>query len=277
MWEMLDNSIARGERTMAGEEHWAQQIIQKELKKTVTINDDGSKPGMYDLRIGPLDAPEMAVECVGAVDQTFTETWNVGPARGPLELSTKGDWIITIADKARVKAIKQHVKPILERLEERGVKNMIVNYQLKVHDAALFQELESLGITDALCYRLPGSGKIHLTTQGQGGVVDQQGNSVPAWIGTFLRDPAQKDVLSKLEQSRATDCHVFVIVAFGGAPWSVESYLTGGLVHVPNQVPNLPPPVTGVWIVSSWSRGKGIRWDGITWQAFHTRGERIDD
>jgi hypothetical protein len=274
---MLNNSIAGAEWTMAGEERWAQQIIQKELKKTVTINDDGSKPRMYDLRIGPLDTPEMAIECVGAVDKTFTETWNVGPAKGPLELSTKGDWIITIADKARVKAIKQHVKPILERLEERGVENMIVNYQLKVHDAALFQELESLGIMDALCYRLPGTGEIHLTMQGKGGPVDQQGNSVPAWIGTFLRDPTRQDVLSKLKQSRAVDCHVFVIVDYGGAPWPVESYLAGGLAHVPNQVPDLPPPVTGVWIVSLLGRGKGIRWNGATWQAFNTRGEGIDD
>jgi len=113
---------------MAGEERWAQRIIQSELKKAVTINDDGSKPGMYDLRIGPLDAPEVAIECLGAVDQTFTETWNVGPAKSPLELSTKGDWIITIADKASIKDIKQHIERILETLENRGIQNMIVNY-----------------------------------------------------------------------------------------------------------------------------------------------------
>jgi len=146
-----------------------------------------------------------------------------------------------------------------------------------VHDAVLFQELESLGITDALCYRLPGTGKIHLTMQGRGGPVDKRGSSVPVWIGTFLRDPARQDVLSKLERSVAADCHVFVFVGYGGAPWLVESYLAGELAHVPNQVPDLPPPVTGVWIVSLLSRGKGIRWNGTTWQAFHTRGEGIGD
>ena len=38
------------------------------------VNDDGSAPGMYDLRVGPANAPQVAIECVGAVDQTFTET-----------------------------------------------------------------------------------------------------------------------------------------------------------------------------------------------------------
>jgi hypothetical protein len=46
---------------MAGEE-WARRILEKELKQNVAVNDDGSMPGMYDLRIGPADAPELAVE-----------------------------------------------------------------------------------------------------------------------------------------------------------------------------------------------------------------------
>ena len=91
---------------MAGEE-WARRILQKALKQTVVINDDGSAPSMYDLRIGSADAPEMAIECVGAVDPIFTETWNIGPARGPMELRVTGDWTVVIAPEARVKAVKQ--------------------------------------------------------------------------------------------------------------------------------------------------------------------------
>ena len=60
---------------MAGEE-WARHIVAKELKRAVELNDDGSVPSMYDLRIGPFDAPEVAIECVGAINSAFTETWN---------------------------------------------------------------------------------------------------------------------------------------------------------------------------------------------------------
>jgi hypothetical protein len=57
---------------VAGEE-WARRILEKELKRNVALNDDGSVPGMYDLRIGSADVTEMAVECVGAVDPILTE------------------------------------------------------------------------------------------------------------------------------------------------------------------------------------------------------------
>ncbi len=78
---------------MAGEE-WARRIVEKELRRSVVVNDDGSRDGMYDLRIGPADAPELAVECVGAVDPIRAETWSEGPSKGPLELALRGDWII---------------------------------------------------------------------------------------------------------------------------------------------------------------------------------------
>jgi hypothetical protein len=64
-----------GKRIKASEE-FARRIVERELKRPVVINDDNSAPGMYDLHIGPADAPEVAIECVGAVDQTYTEKWN---------------------------------------------------------------------------------------------------------------------------------------------------------------------------------------------------------
>src|ERR1700687_3868211 len=97
---------------MAGEE-WARRIVQNALGCVVHINDDNSIPGMYDLRIGSPNAPEVAIECVGAVDPTYTETWNVGPAKGPLTLPVAGDWIVEIAPTARVKVVKQSLAQLL--------------------------------------------------------------------------------------------------------------------------------------------------------------------
>lgn len=260
---------------MAGEE-WARRIVQKELKRKVELNDDGSKPGMYDLRIGLSNEPEVAIECVGAVDQAFTETWNVGPAKGPLDVSVKGDWIITIKAGARVKVIKQRVEQLLQKLEARGIEELRVDYYLRWQDESLFDELTEFGITHASRYRVKGTGKVHLDMPGIGGAVDEQGNSVPEWISTFLRDPAYQDVLSKLQRSGASECHVFVLVSFAGTPWSIASYLTGSLVLTPTQPPDLPAPVSGVWVASGLSQ-RGLRWDGITWQIFQTRGTDIDE
>lgn len=55
-------------------ERWAQQIIEMELNRPVVVHDDGSQPSMYDLCIGATEAPDVAIECVGAVDAVGTET-----------------------------------------------------------------------------------------------------------------------------------------------------------------------------------------------------------
>jgi hypothetical protein len=136
----------RGVGVMAGEQ-WARRILENELKRNVVVYDDGSKPSMYDLRVGPADAPEMAVECVAAVDPSLTETWNLGPAQGPLELALKGDWSITLTPSAQVNAIRQHVEPLLRKLEARGLRDVSVNHALKRYDSALFEELSSLEVT----------------------------------------------------------------------------------------------------------------------------------
>jgi hypothetical protein len=260
---------------MAGEE-WARRIVEKELKRTVVIHDDGSAPGMYDLRVGPADAPEVAIECVGAVDQTYTETWNVGPAKGPLQVSIKGDWTVVIAPTARVKSVKQHIEQLLQELESRGLYNVLVDYELKWYDEALFNSLNSLNITHAFCYSVQGTGKVSLTMPGNGGAVDEYGIAVPGWVGEFLRDPARQDVLSKLERSGAPERHAFLIVTLIGAPWAVESYLTGSLEHLPAQAPDLPAPVTGVWIVLGMGQ-RGLRWDGNIWKFFDSRGQGIEE
>lgn len=254
-------------------EEWARRILEKELKRKVVLNDDNSAPGMYDLRVGPADVPELAVECVEAIDPIRIKTWMAGPARGPLQLALTGDWSIQLTPGARIDAVRQRVEPLLRELEERGFYDVPVDYFLKRLDAALFQQLESLNIRYASCYRVSGTGKVHLGMTGIGGVVDSTGGALPEWVGEFLR--AHPDKLSKLERSGARGRHMFLPVSFAGAPWRVESYLTTGLDQLPSEAPDLPPQVTGVWIVSEFGR-RGLRWDRGAWHVFEARGDGID-
>jgi hypothetical protein len=261
---------------MAGEE-WARRIIENELRRSVAHNDDNSKAGMYDLRIGASDTPEIAIECVGAVDSILTETWNVGPARGPLNLRIAGDWTVTISRGARIKVILQGIGSLLQELEMRGLYNVRVDHWLKRREMWLFDALEALGIEWASCYQLEGTGKVHLTMSGTGGAVDETGSAVPDWISGFLSAPARSDVLEKLGRSGAKSCHVFVLVSLDGAPWPVESYLTSDLDKLPLQRPDLPIPVSEVWIVHVAFGQRGLRWNGGAWRSFKSRGEDIED
>ena len=259
---------------MAGEE-WARRIIENELGRSVALNDDNSTAGMYDLRIGASDTPEIAIECVGAVDPILTETWNVGPAKGPLDLPIPGDWTVIISPGAWVKVLQQEIGSLLQELEMLGLYDVRVDHWLKRREMWLFDVLEVLGIESAYCNKLEGNGKVHLTMSGTGGAVDEAGSAVPGWISDFLCAPARSDVLEKLRRSGAKSCHVFVPVSFGGAPWPVESYLTGDIDKLPLQQPDLPIPVNEVWIVHGFGQ-RGLRWNGEVWRSFKARGEDIE-
>jgi hypothetical protein len=231
---------------------------------------------MYDLRIGLVDAPDVAIECVGAVDPIFTETWNISAGQGPLKLSVQGDWIVSISSKARLKSIKHPLERLLQLLEDRGIDHLYVDHRLKWRDARLFNELKALDIFQLDRYMLEGTGKIslHVQPDESGGAVDEHGSTVPEWVGEFLRYPRQDDVLTKLRRSQAVECHVFIFATFAGVPWAVYDYLSRSLDTLPINAPDLPAPVTSIWI--SGSGEKGIRWDGELWRQFVIRGEGID-
>lgn len=258
------------------DEEWARRIIGQTLQNQVLLHDTGRFPGMYDLRIGPAESPKVAIECVGAVEPVLTETWNVGPARGPLKLPLQGDWSIIITENANIKAIRQTITPLLANAEAQGHFHFRVDHYLKRQNPAQYDAFKNLGIRYASCYRIDGNGNVYMGMAGQGGMVDTEGSTLPDWVSVFLRAPERKDVLQKLERSGAKEHHVFVIVALGGATWAVESYLTGNLERLPTIPPNLPLPVTQVWIVSTFGH-KGVLWNGILWQQFEANGDVIDN
>jgi hypothetical protein len=250
---------------------WAQKTIEQELKVPVVINDDNSAPSMYDLR-----ANDVTIEVVGAVDKKFTETWNVGPAKGPLDLQIKGDWNVTIVDGTSIKTFKQKIQHCLQMIESQGLYDVRLNPRLQLNNPAMYEYLKLLGITSAHCARLPGTGRVYYYNMPER-LEYKQGSSLPEWVGTFLRDSSRKDVLTKLKRSEARAREVFILVEFYSVP-EVESHLMRNLSQIPSEPPNLPPPVTGVWIVPPIRMyGKGLRWNGTTWRVFRTTGEGIDD
>ena len=247
-------------------EKQARIIVEREIERPVSLHDDGSSPGMYDLRVGYIEAPDIAIECVGAVDSIRTETWNVGPAKGPISTTLTGDWSVELRSSARVKRLSAQLPSILLECERRELVGFLaVDWPLKRIDSTLHSALDALGIESIHCFRTQGTGEVHLGMTGIGGGVDTSGKEVPNWILEFLRAPERADVLSKLLRSGARECHVFVPVSFGGAPWAVESYLGRSIEVLPQSAPDLPVPVDAVWITYG---AAGVRWDGTHWQTF---------
>jgi hypothetical protein len=249
-----------------GFEECARRILQRELGRPVVLNDDGRQPGLYDLRVGEVDAPDIAIECVGAVDDIRTETWNIGPAQGALSLDLAHDWDVVLKPHARVKAIRSKLGDVLRLCEAAAISGYTrVDWSLQHYHPHIFAVLDALKIDSIACFREAGTGRVYLGMTGTGGAVDPYGTAVPGWIEDFLSAPRQRDVIEKLERSGAALRHVFVGVSFAGVPWEVESYLGTRTDHVPATSPNLPRPLDAVWII--YGR-RGLHWDGSKWRLF---------
>ena len=247
-------------------EPWARDVVAEELGETVSIHDDQSQPSMYDLRVGPKTAPLIAIECVQAIDEERAATWNVGPRRGSLTLPVNGNWGVGITKNAIITKLKVALPSVLRSLESAGLWELRADPLLKRDEPGLFRLLTDLGVRWLSCYDHGGNGRVFFSMEGVGGAVDSLGALLPSWIDLFLRHPTHDDVLCKLSSSGAPERHVFIAVHLGGAPFAVESYLSR--CHVlPSQPPDLPPPVTGVWVVGG-QLAAGVRWTGSAWKLF---------
>jgi hypothetical protein len=260
---------------MRGEEMWAQQLIALALGVDVHGHDDNSAQSMYDLRVGPSEAPEIAIEVVGAVDREWTETWNVGPAVRGKRWNVVGDWMITIRPGTRIKTLQRELLPVISALERLGVHSHRAGRRRHAFDAGLDDALESLGVQSLHCLETNGTGTIHMTMPGEGGMVHEDGNLVADWVVEFLKHEDRADVLHKLAlATTAARREVFIAVTLMGAPWSITSYLTGTLEQLPGASPLLPAGVDGVWLAAtiSFHESLGIRWVGTDWSRFRLRG-----
>jgi hypothetical protein len=246
-------------------EEWAKKILSRELNCSVELHDNGSIPSMYDLRVGLVSSPEIAIECVGAVNQVFTETWNVGPAQGPLSIGTQGDWIVTVQPNARIKPLQNRLEEVLRDCERNNIKGYYpVDRNLKNFAPRLHSLLTQLMVTSIHMYRSRGEGKAFLSMDGDGGSINFTGNGIAEWVTEFLYHEYRKDVRKKLSSSGAKENHVFVPIAFRGATWEVESYfcteMSGNIA-----APKLPRTIDAVWLTSN---GKGLKWHHNEWRGF---------
>jgi len=111
---------------------------------------------------------------------------------------------------------------------------------------------------------------IELPSERSGGIVPKSGDPLSEWLGEFLREPGQADVLSKLRRSGADQRHAFVLLpGFSTAPFPVTDILMRSDAALPSRAPDLPAEITHLWAVSTWNSGDGMRWaPEVGWRRF---------
>ena len=250
---------------LRAEEVWATQLIEASVGAPVHQHDDGSSPGMYDLDIAWPGRPPGAVEVTTATDSDSVELWKIinGSRETWTVLSLAGGWRVDLWPSARGRRVIRDLPALLKVLEGRDQRDLQTEW---THDPdPVTRWASDLGIVSAVQDRtnVPGSiyPRLELPANRTGGAVPATGDPVSTWLPTFLREPAQADVLRKLARSGAEDRHAFVIVPiFSTAPYGVVDLLVRDDGPVPTATPDLPPEVSHAWVVSSWNAGHGLRW-----------------
>lgn len=74
--------------------------------------------------------------------------------------------------------------------------------------------------------------------------------------------PSRSGNLTKLARAASDERHLFVIVPglAGTAPFEVNDLLIRPGAPLPTATPSLAGEVTHVWVMSTWSEGRGFRW-----------------
>lgn len=237
-------------------------MIERALGVPVVQHDDGSRSGMHDLDIVFPDGQYGAVEATAAADAASIELWNLMNGGGRwIEDSLAGGWMVSVHPHARACRLRQELPHLLGRLERLGVAEL----RTRRRGDGLEDVARDLGIANAGQSATGFPGSIYITlqlpTERMGGFAADTGDALAEWLGEFLVQPGQHDVLAKLANSGADERHALVFFpGFTTAPFSVSDLLMRSDAPLPLVSPVLPAEVSHVWAVSLWASGDGMRW-----------------
>ncbi len=266
--------------TIREEERWASKCISSALGGVpVTRYDDGSQPGMYDLKIVYPGRSWAAVEVTAAADAESIELWNLINGRGRwVEPDLAGGWSVGLRPGARVRRLRAELPILLRLLEELRVREVRRRpsrrgpFEAKAH---------ALGITRLFQCATDFRGSIYPTIdlpgERSGGWAATTGDPLVQWLDDWIRQVEQAHNLEKLRTSGADERHLLIVLpGFATAPFQVMDLLWRDDAPLPTVAPVLPTEVTHIWAMSTSSSGSGMRWSPDAGWAFFEKGSRED-
>jgi hypothetical protein len=254
------------------EEQWVQRVLALALPSAVVgQHDDGSSAGMYDIDVQYLDGRTAAVEVTAAAHPEALALWRLINKEMWVERSLRGGWAVNLLATANYRLLRERLPTILLQLEAEGVMELRGSGR---STSTLSREANELGIVSAYQggTELPGSiyPLITLPSDRTGGFVSDTGDPLAQWLSDWISEPKRSDNLRKLSASSRDERHLFVIVAgLGDVPFQVTDLLIRNDARLPTIPLILPPEITHVWVMSTWSAGLGFRWSpSPEWQTF---------
>jgi len=246
-----------------GEEYWVSRCIENALPRvSVSIHDDGTKSGMYDLDLLRDGSRFGACEITAAADRDLIELWNlVNGGEGFWTLDgVVGGWILTLAPSARVQVLKKRLPGVLSLLENQGIFDVS-----SCGRSPVMPILRDIGIVRASKVATGHAGRVYFTIElpfeKSGGFVPKDGDQLVIWFEGWINTPDQVHNIDKLLRSGAEEKHLFVILpGFSAAPFSATDVLMRPNGPLPIIAPTLPSGITHLWMMSTWDTGDVFFW-----------------
>jgi hypothetical protein len=262
-------SVAKKQRP---EENWASKVLTAALQGAiVTLNDDGSSPGMYDLRIEYDDGRVGAAEVTAAAHPDALALWRLISAERWIEPTLEGGWAVCLTPTANYKRLKARLPMLLLQLEWSGTTELHVS---AVRDCSITRFASELGIVSAYQGGTAHPGSIYPTIElphdQMGGFVSETGDPLAIWLSDWISDSRRADNLKKLGNSGVDERHLVVIVAgFGNVPFHVTDILMRDDAPLPTILLSVPSEISHIWTMSTLPRAVGIRWSRSgQWERF---------
>ena len=252
----------RASRSANGDfEPRAARVIARTLGQRVELVDHGSRDSLVDIHIRYDNGKLGVVEVVTDTDNAWAASYSAIFAR---EFSLCPDgleriWHLALHRQSKLGELETAAATLLAKLEALRTpvgQVTLVNVTDPDVDASI-RRLVKLGVA-RLYSRLPQtdeSSAIHLTPEGAGGYPEADWGRFNDQLNQIVRSDRLADVRRKLATGDADERHIFLATNWSSS-WALNYWLKAEITELPDQAPNLPDPISHLWL---WSLVPGKR------------------
>ncbi|MGV4985487.1 hypothetical protein ACVB8X_23170 [Streptomyces sp. NRAIS4] len=236
---------------------------------------------MYDLAIRYADRPPAPVEVTSDVDEKAAGTINTLDKMYGQDAwnapSLERSWALQTVLTPNLRQLKRHAERSLRELELAG----LTQFESQVHRwessgqaaTAAAETLASCGVERAFSSPDQREPQIRVYPTLGGGSWNGSAEYIVERVNEFVTAPRCADNLRKLTVPGAEEGHLAVYAHMTGVPWEVWRALVDhyGTQVVPAAIPELPTPVTHLWLFPSPGETTGLAYDPAQgWYRFDT-------
>jgi hypothetical protein len=253
--------VASLNRSYGGDFEWkVARVVARLMGEVVVLQDNGSLPGMVDMRIEYLNGRLGFVEVFSDTDEADAamRAGLYGQDRTlPRDHAAPGlgrVWFVTVSSQTRLRSLMDELVPALADCERAGR----IFGSVTVLEARMFPDgdpaaaLWPLGVVDvsSRAAAVGEGGLVKLYPPGIRGSLDPGWDPLLEWVAERLASERVAGHVAKLRSAGGDERH-FVLGVTESTPGDVYFALTDG-PGVPGEPPQLGPGITHLWVMDTW-------------------------